>query len=133
VVASLIRQLDGVRQNSLLLYFSDHGEDVYDWPPHDFLGRNEARPTPPMYAIPFLLWTSADWKQRDPRRFDDQLGRTYQLSHLIHTWADLTGLRFDGFEPDKSIVSPSFSERPIQVGNPANPQGFIDLRKMLKQ
>ena len=132
VVSSLIKQLDAAGQNSMMLYFSDHGEDVHDWPPHDFIGRNEAKPTPPMYAIPFFFWSSATWKQADPRNFAGTLDRTYQLSHLIHTWADLTGLSFDGFEPEKSIVNARFKEHPILVGDPGSPQGLIDLRTMLK-
>jgi heptose-I-phosphate ethanolaminephosphotransferase len=133
VLASLIKQLGASKQNSMLMYFSDHGEDVYDWPNHDFIGRNEAKPTPPMYAIPFFLWASEEWKKADLRRFEDYRDRTYQISHLIHTWADLTGLRFDGYDPTKSVINPAFKERPILVGDPGNPQGLIDLRTMLKK
>lgn len=130
VVATLIDQLAAAGTDSLLSYFSDHGEDVYDSPNHDFIGRNEAKPTPPMYAVPFFLWTSPRWKANDPRRFDRQVDRPYQTSHFIHTWADLAGLRFDGFDPSKSIVNKRFKERPVLVGNPANPQLLQDLLKM---
>jgi heptose-I-phosphate ethanolaminephosphotransferase len=132
VMANLIRQLDSAKLNSVLLYFSDHGEDVYDWPPHDFIGRNEAAPTPPMYAVPFFLWSSAEWKKLDPRRFDAYRNRTYQTSHFIHTWADIVGLSFEGYEPDKSLVNPAFKERAVLVGDPGQPRKLVDLRTMLK-
>ena len=130
VVATLIKQLAAAKTDSLLSYFSDHGEDVYDSPNHDFIGRNEAKPTPPMYAVPFFLWSSPHWKTNDRLRFDKLVDRTYQTSHFIHTWADLAGLRLDGFDPSKSIVNKQFKERPVLVGNPANPQLLQDLRKM---
>lgn len=131
VVASVIGSLAAADKASLLVYFSDHGEDVYDTPPHDFIGRNEALPTPPMYAVPFFLWTSPQWRAEAPTDLSAATGRPYQLSHFIHTWADLTGLRFAGYEPDKSLISPAFREREILVGNPANEKSLIDLRRLL--
>lgn len=133
VVSSLIAQLAGTGGKSMITYFSDHGEDVYDWPNHDFIGRNEASPTPPMYTVPLFLWHSDQWKAADPRRLDEHGNRPYQLSHFIHTWADLAGLRFEGFDPTKSIRNKAFKERPLLVGNPANQPGLIDLRTKLEK
>ena len=111
----------------MLTYFSDHGEDVYDSGKHDFDGRNEAKPTVPMYAVPFLLWRSENWRTGDPRDFAAFVDRTYQTSHFIHTWFDLSGLTFDGLDRSKSLISPTFESRPILVGDPANRGGLIDL------
>jgi heptose-I-phosphate ethanolaminephosphotransferase len=54
VVANLISSFSATNPNGLLVYFSDHGEDVFDSPGHKILGRNEGRPTEPMYAVPFF-------------------------------------------------------------------------------
>ena len=131
VVSTLIKSLSAAKANSLMVYFSDHGEDVYDSPGHAVLGRNEGKPTLPMYTIPFFVWTSPAWQEKFPRDFSSQLERPYSTSHFIHTWSDLAGLRFDGFDPAKSLVSESFKERPLLVGNPAAPKSLIDLRTML--
>ncbi len=130
VVASLIDRLRQGGGRSLLLYFSDHGEDVYDSPPHDFRGRNEASPTLPIYAIPFILWRSPQWQQAWPRRFDGQTGRPFQAAGLIHTWADLAGLSFDGHNPAKSLINPRFRESPLLAGDPGSPKRLIDLRRL---
>ncbi|MBV6474608.1 MAG: Phosphoethanolamine transferase EptC [Rhodocyclaceae bacterium] len=130
VVASLIERLNARGDRSLLLFFSDHGEDVFDSPGHAFAGRNESRPTLPMYTVPFLLWRSASWKEAFPRDFAGQLDRPYQTAHLIHTWADLAGLAFDGHDPTKSLVNARFRERPLLVGDPASQKGLRDLRTM---
>ncbi|MDF5794850.1 phosphoethanolamine transferase CptA [Pseudomonas aeruginosa] len=41
------------RSERLLVYLSDHGEEVFDEAPHDRLGRNEGDPTRGMYTVPF--------------------------------------------------------------------------------
>lgn len=105
VVSSLIDMLDAEHPNGLLVYFSDHGEDVFDSPPHDTLGHNEDKSTRPMFQVPFILWSSQQWKERYPRDIASQLERSYSTSGFAHTWADLVGLSFDGFDPSKSLVS----------------------------
>lgn len=53
VVASLIKDFKAADPNGFPVYFSDHGEEVYDTPPHKTQGRNEDNPTRHMYTIPF--------------------------------------------------------------------------------
>ena len=63
--------------------------------------------------------------------FGGQLDRRYGTSHFIHTWADLAGLRFDGFDSSKSLISKDFKERPLLVGDPASQKSLIDLRTLM--
>jgi len=131
VISTLIETLAESKANGFLAYFSDHGEDVFDSPGHATLGRNEGKPTIPMYAVPFMLWASDTWRDEHPRDFSQQLDRPYGTAHFIHTWADLAGLTFDGYDPGKSLVSSKFAERPLWVGDPANQKALIDLRTMM--
>ncbi|HNX30596.1 MAG TPA: phosphoethanolamine transferase CptA [Holophaga sp.] len=117
VLTRLIGMMASSRANGFLLYFSDHGEDVFDSPGHSTLGHNEDKPTAPMYEVPLVLWASGSWKAAHPRDFTGMLDRPYCTSGLIHTWSDLAGLSFDGFDPSRSIASPKFKERPLLVGN----------------
>lgn len=118
VVSSLIKDYAKTDPNGFLLYLSDHGEDVFDSPGHGTLGRNESKPTAPMYTIPFMAWASPKWRETHDWSFAGDLGRPYSSSHLIHTWADLAGLSFDELDPSKSLVSDSFKPRPLMIGNP---------------
>lgn len=43
-----------------LVYFSDHGEEVYDY--KDFIGHELKRTTPVMFEIPFLVWANTYYK-----------------------------------------------------------------------
>ncbi|PJE44800.1 MAG: hypothetical protein CUR33_01695 [Pseudomonas sp.] len=127
VVASLIKRLAGQEPNGFLLYLADHGEAVFDAPKADVLGRNEAAPTSPMYTVPFILWNSPQWRAQQPRYFTTALSRPYSSAHFIHTWADLAGLRFDMYEPHKSLVSDAFRPLPLLIGNPEQPKSLIDF------
>lgn len=126
VVASLIRDYKATDPNGFLLYFSDHGEEVYDTPPHKTQGRNEDNPTRHMYTVPFLLWTSEKWQAAHPRDFSQDVDRKYSSSELIHTWSDLAGLSYDGFDPTRSVVNPQFKEITRWIGNPYKKKALID-------
>ncbi|WLG53348.1 phosphoethanolamine transferase CptA [Pseudomonas sp. FP1742] len=118
VVSSLIKDYAKTDPNGFLLYLSDHGEDVFDSAGHNTLGRNENKPTAPMYTIPFMAWASPKWRETHDWSFAADLGRPYSSSQLIHTWADLAGLNFDELDHSKSLVSDSFKPRPLMIGNP---------------
>ena len=121
IVASLINDFKATDPNGFLLYFSDHGEEVYDTPPHQTQGRNEASPTRYMYTIPFIIWTSPEWQAAHPRDLSVDTERKYSSSELIHTWSDLAGLSYDDYDPTRSLVNPQFVETTRWIGNPDKP------------
>ena len=118
IVFELIQLLKQQNQHSLLFYFSDHGDDVYDSAPHDFQGRNEGRPTYPMYAIPFVVWHSPNWFNADLLHAPELLNRQYDNADFIYTFSELLGLQYDGYLPHESILNAHFMNDPIMVGNP---------------
>jgi len=127
VVSSLIDRLSTSGGRDLLLYLSDHGEAVFDSPDNAMLGRNEGKPTSPMYTVPFIVWTSEQWQGNQALNYGAELGRPYSSSNLIHTWADLAGLSFSEWDPSKSLVSDKFKVRPVLIGNPYQPKSLIDF------
>lgn len=131
VVSSLIQRFSGTNPNGFLVYLSDHGESVYDPVAPNVLGRNEAAPTTPMYTVPFIVWRSPRWKEQSQALDQPQFShRPYSTSHFIHTWADLAGLRFDGFDAAKSLVNPAYRREPLLIGNPHNPSSLRDFQSI---
>ncbi|WP_031523360.1 phosphoethanolamine transferase CptA [Siccibacter colletis] len=126
VVATLFRDFKATDPNGFMLYFSDHGEEVYDTPPHNIQGRNEAQPTRHMYTIPFIVWTSPAWQAAHPRDLRPDVDRKYSSAELIHTWSDLAGLRYDDFDPTRSLVNPAFKETTRWIGNPYKKNALHD-------
>jgi len=133
VMSSLIDIFSKNKSNGFLLYFSDHGEDVYNDPTHTVLGRNESKPTLDMYAIPFLIWISPEWKKSHSltSSFDSMLDRPYSNAHFIHTWSDLAGLSYDRFQPEKSLVNPDFKPHTRWIGSPEAKGGLRDFDAIL--
>ena len=130
VVSNLIKTLKASGDNGFLVYFSDHGEEVYDDPNHLFAGRNEAAPTASMYTIPFLIWQSQSWGNdlKSEQVKNNIIHRAYSTSDFIYTWADLAGISFDNFDASRSIVSPLFTDHPIWIGDPNQPDKLRDLQ-----
>ena len=91
---------------------------MFDSAGHTTLGRNEGKPTAPMYTIPFMAYASPKWRESHDWKFAEDLQRPYSSSQLIHTWADLAGLSFNELDRSKSLVSDSFKARPQMIGNP---------------
>jgi heptose-I-phosphate ethanolaminephosphotransferase len=118
VISEIISMLKNKHTRSLMTYFSDHGEDVYDTPPHNMLGRNEGKPTAAMYTVPFIVWQSLEWQASRKVELNDFVNRPYSTSHFIHTWADLIGITFKDFDPSKSIINKDFEKRPLLIGDP---------------
>ncbi|MFI8480385.1 phosphoethanolamine transferase CptA [Pseudomonas sp. NPDC078700] len=127
VVSSLIKKFSATQPDGFLLYLSDHGEAVFDTPKGGVIGRNEGKPTSPMYTIPFMLWASEKWKAHASFDFSTMLDRPYSSSNLIYTWADLAGLNFGELDKSKSLVSNNFIVRPQIIGNPYEPKSLIDF------
>lgn len=124
VVSSIIELLRGSRSPTRMVYFSDHGEDVYDSPPHNILGRNESIPTAPMYTIPLIVWSSPNWRDQNDQatQLRANLHRPYSNAHFIHTWADLAYLSFDELDRTKSLASALLKDHPLLVGDPFHPK-----------
>ena len=132
VTTTLFNIFKNSKENGFMLYFSDHGEDVYQTPPHNVLGRNEKAPTKTMYTVPFMLWQSPTWVETHPNNYQAYVDRKLSTQDLIHTWSDLAGLSYNLYVPEKSIVNPNFHESIRWIGDPYDKNGLIDFDKLTK-
>ena len=91
---------------SYLLYFSDHGEDVFDSVPDKVLGHSQLANVP-MTAVPMMLWVSdrLDRLRPDIRKRAAAAGSGYDLADVIHTIIDISSLSSGDFVPSKSILN----------------------------
>ncbi len=105
-------------ENSSLVYFSDHGEEVYDVGDHQFQGRNEATPTLGMYAIPFFFWVGDNEKLKSKFNNPSMFIRQYNNSDFIYSYTDFLGIKYDKFLSHESLLSHDFLQDSIIVGDP---------------
>ena len=107
VVNSIIKKIKNKQSESFVIYFSDHGEEVYHTV--KFVGHNDDVGTLPMFQIPFILWQSETFKNNNPIEID--LDRPYMTDDLFHSIAHLCGVDNEHVNLEKSIFSKSFKDR----------------------
>jgi len=108
IVDSIISEVEKKYEYANVLYLSDHGEDVYET--INEACHTESKGTKPMFDIPFFVWSSAKSKAaRGPLSLN--INSRYSSEDLIHTMADLAGIKFQGFDKTKSIINASFQEK----------------------
>jgi heptose-I-phosphate ethanolaminephosphotransferase len=118
VVSSIFNTIKKTAPYSFALYFSDHGEEVYDSRP--YFSHQESNPTLFMFDIPFVLWCSPQYKSKNATKFKQTLqavNKPYQTDDLIHTFLDLSNLSVANFNPKKSIINPAFKPEKRWMNN----------------
>ena len=110
IVRQIIEKVRSNNSNSFVLYFSDHGDDVFDV--ENLAGHSEYKGTKPMYEIPFILWMSKSYKRSRPGVVDSKKNREqgFSTEHLIHSFSDLSNIEFTGLDLSKSIFNIQFKE-----------------------
>ncbi len=111
VVRGIIEKVRAVNTNSYVLYFSDHGDEVYDT--MDLVGHNEYYGTKPMYDVPFIGWFSDEYRSLNPELFKNSelYKRPYLLEDFIHSFSDISSIEFKGINYEKSIFSDAFKTK----------------------
>ena len=133
VVVKLINGLQEKKGKSLLIYFSDHGEEVFDSPGKLFTGRNEYSPSPAMYTVPFIAWASSDFLANgNAKHWSEYINRPFTTADFVYTLPEMIGIDFDQMDYTRSLVSKTFEEHPRWIGDPSNQkrlQDFSDMKK----
>lgn len=111
IISTLISKININCPSSYLIYFSDHGDEVYDT--MDMFGHNEYYSTRPMYEIPFIVWGSTGFKKNNPFfKYQDSLtSRRYNLEDFVHSFSDISGIKHPKIDSTRSIFSSKFKAR----------------------
>ena len=131
VITELINHLRKNNDKALLVYLSDHGEEVFDYADKPFCGRNEDTPTPAMYTVPFMTWASNTWKNNgNANDWQKYTNRPFTSADLIYTLPDMVGIDFDGMDPTRSLVSGAFIPQLRWIGDPNHPKKLTNYDKI---
>ena len=102
------------KDNAVMLYFSDHGEELYDF--RDRYGRTqEKEKTSNMlkyqYEIPFMIWCSDSFKEVNSGIVKDMLlSREYPFmnDNVCQILMGLVGMKTKYYHPERDLFSPFF-------------------------
>lgn len=111
IVRNIIETVRKENTASYVVYFSDHGDEVYDT--MDLMGHNEYFATPPMHEIPFIVWLSPEYKNQLPKfsELKSYSNRKYNLEDFIHSFSELSNIEFNLIDSTRSVFNQGFQER----------------------
>ena len=104
VLSEIIERFENT--DSLVLYFSDHGEEIYDW--RNFIGHSDSKMSRFMVEIPFIIYVSDEFIAKHTelyKRLQKAQNQRYMNDDLIHTLLDIAGIDMQGFESKRSLMS----------------------------
>jgi heptose-I-phosphate ethanolaminephosphotransferase len=110
IIDYVIKSLESRKERSWVLYFSDHGEDVFDY--NEISGRDLEKVNKYMLDVPFIVWFSEEYKRvRETDLYQTYLDRPYRLDDIIYSIMDIAGLKTYLYDPSRSIFSSSYYMR----------------------
>lgn len=123
VVDSIIRMFSD--RNAVVLYFSDHGEEVYDFRLQQ--GRTDLKTDVPralrsQLDIPFMIYVSPRYAATHPQqveRIKRSIHRPFMTDNLPQVIFDLLGVRTKYYKPASSVINDAYrpqKQRMLQVG-----------------
>ncbi len=107
ILMELVKKLKSTEGESWLLYFSDHGEEVFDF--RRKVGRDVSDLNKPILDVPFMVWFSKGYKNvRDTTRMKAYRERPFDLDSLIYAIMDLANLKTNLLDKSRSIFSDKY-------------------------
>ena len=102
--------------NAILVYFPDHGEEVYDF--RDFYGRHFIGDTHVseqiikyQIEIPFVVWCSDKWKashQEEWEAIGKATDREFSIDNVCHLLFRLAGIKTKQYQATRDLFSPEY-------------------------
>jgi heptose-I-phosphate ethanolaminephosphotransferase len=119
VLGSIMESLNTASPNSLFVYFSDHGEEVYN--SDNFAGHSEDRVTPAMREVPFILGFSKAYAEQQSEELAflrQKATKPFSTFQLTPTVAGLLGLEGKSWNSKDNIVGGMRASSSVRSGPP---------------
>ena len=102
------------QEQTVLIYLSDHGEEVYDY--RDQCHRDQEPITPNklkyQYEIPFVIWCSASYQKAHPETMESirmATERPFMIDNLCHLLFHLGGIKSPFYKATYDLISPQYN------------------------
>ncbi len=102
--------------NTVLVYFSDHGEEMYDYRDSKtrVTGDDTANLLYYQYGVPMVVWCSDKYLQKHPQTVEhiqQALHRPAMTDNACQMFFSLSGLETPYYHPDRDLISPQYKPR----------------------
>ncbi|WP_289181306.1 sulfatase-like hydrolase/transferase [Helicobacter japonicus] len=126
ILSEIIKRFE--RSDSIVIYFSDHGEEIYDF--RNFIGHSDSKISRFMVEIPFIIYVSDSFIQKHPqlyKRIQKAQNQKYMNDDLMHTLLDIAGISLNGYESQRSLLATNkafLKSRMRKVGDKSNVKDY---------
>jgi heptose-I-phosphate ethanolaminephosphotransferase len=103
---SVFNLLKSQKDTISCIYFSDHGEEVYDY--RNYIGHNPQSNVAYLHEIPFITWNISNIKSEN---------KPYQMNYFLHSLSQWMQIDFKGFDATKSLFSDDLNVPVRKLGN----------------
>ena len=109
--------------NSVLVYLSDHGDEVYDY--RNQCGRDHskeftANKLKHQYDIPFIVWYSDTFKEKNPQVIEsikNAVNRPFCSDNLCHFLLNLGHIETKYYRDSLDIISPNYKNKKRMINS----------------
>lgn len=117
VVDGIIKKFED--KNCLIIYFSDHGEEIYEI--DDFMGHGNAAQRPTIkyqIRVPMMIWTSEKFDAKYPdvvKRIHESNHKPIITENIAHFLFDIAGIETKCYRPEMSFISENYPASPSRL------------------
>lgn len=102
--------------NSIVIYFSDHGEEVYDY--RDQYCRNLSNDMNEdfikyMFHVPFFVWVSPKFKEQNPdivNAIEQAKNKKFETDNLCQMLFSIGHISTNEYKPDRDVLNPDYKQ-----------------------
>lgn len=107
-------------KNALMVYFPDHGEEVFDF--RDKMGRNGSDDKVNLlkyhFELPFFIWCSDTYQSLHPEMMNQIrtcIDKPFETDNIAHVMFDLASISTPFYKPERDLLSPKYVIKPRTV------------------
>ncbi len=111
IIGYVIGAVSGRDVPALVIYFSDHGEEVYDF--SSYTGRNDNS-----VQVPFIVYANGAYKRQNPdimERLNDCKDKPMSTANFVHLLISLTGGEYSMYDSELDVSHEDYRIRPRYV------------------
>ena len=117
VIASIINKFKNT--NSVLIYFSDHGEEVFEL--RDYNGHGNAALSPDLkyqIRVPLMIWMSDSYKKYHKKIYDKAISNKHTpiiTDDISHTILGIGGLSTPFYKPQRDFLNDKYNKKKHRI------------------
>ncbi len=107
ILSNILRAVDKEQDAAMLIYFSDHGENVYD--EGNYCGRGER-----FVEVPFIIYPNQAYRNKNHEiinLLEKSLDRKFSTANFVHQLLTLTGTTYRCYDASRDVMSENFRQR----------------------